>query len=393
MNQGGNVMHSMDKLRCNGGRGLFDVPLSTSNLYRPDMSTLLGYLSGYNSSLINKYAISNLLELRLCEYHNSDYCILFASGFWALVSAIKLKSLEGRKNIIIPSMTYRRLADVIHWAGKTPVFVDINVNDLAVSIEAVREAIDSETSLMLAVHPIVNCCDVDEFINLSQETGIPLLFDAVESVHETYKGRRIGSFGQGEIFSFHASKLINGCEGGYVCTNDESFAEELRDFRNFGVVNNGGCDMVGVDSVPLDEHSAFALAGLDEIDINVSHNREIYTCYKRCLSTIKGVRLVEFDEGEQTSFKNIVIEVLDDYPCTRDQLVKFLNDENVLARSHYDPPLHKKEYSYDVIIKDMTNTNFKHKRYINMPCGSIVSVADVEIVVEMIKYLADGNGC
>lgn len=378
-----------DQLKYFGGQGYFDKTLSTSNLYLPDFDRVAMLLVDNRPSSDNEYPLSTILESRLCDYHDAEHCVLYSSGFWALVAAIKLKAIDGKSNVIIPSMTYRRLADLVHWAGKIPVFVDVYEDGLAVSVEAVREAIDKDTALILGVHPIVNCCHVDSFIELSAEMNVPVIFDAVESVHETYKGRRVGSFGVGEVFSFHASKLINGCEGGYICTNETAFANDLRSFREFCVVNSAAGKVFGLDARPIDGHAAFALAGLTEIDQNVAHNREIYSAYKRYLAGVRGLRLLEFDEKEQTSYKNIVVEVMDDYPVTRDILVGFLNNEGLLARSHYDPPLHAKEYSYAVAVKGMVNTNKLRTRFINMPCGSMVTVGDVEIIVQILKSIED----
>ncbi|VAX09389.1 hypothetical protein MNBD_GAMMA26-1898 [hydrothermal vent metagenome] len=377
-----------DQLKQLGGKGCFSKILSTSNLYLPSIERVLKYLKNHKPSSSNHNPLSRMLEERLCEYHKTNNCVLFSSGFWALVSAIKLKSIEGRQNVIIPSMTYRRLADVVHWSGNTPVFVDVNKRDLAVSVDAVRKSIDSETALILAVHPIVNCCDIQSFIDLSHEVNIPLIFDAVESVHETFDGKRIGSFGCGEVFSFHASKLINGIEGGYVCTNDNEFAAELKQLVSFGVGKKGSEMIVGMDARPIDGHAAFALAGLDEIEINISHNNEIYATYKHGLREIEGLNLMEFDETEQTSFKNIVVEVTEKYPISRDSLVAFLNSEGLLARSHYDPPLHRKEYAYNVITKDMINSNQLCSRYINLPCGAIVLISDVEKILKILKFIS-----
>jgi len=381
-------MSIKEDLKYFGGSGCFDEVLSTSNLYMPSFEKVIGYLKEHRPSYANEYPLSTMLEKRLCEYHDAEYCVLLSSGFWALVAAIKLKALKGRSNVIIPSMTYRRLADVVHWCDKTPVFVDVYEHNIAISVEAVRDSIDENTALILAVHPIVNCCDVDSFIELSNDVDVPVIFDAVESVHETYRGNRVGSFGVGEVFSFHASKLINGCEGGYICTNDSLFASELRSLMKFGRVKQGQATVVGTDARPIEGHAAFALAGLDEIDINVKHNREIYKMYKELLGNVQGIRLLEFAENEQTSYKNVVVEVLEEYPLSRNSLVKFLNDEGLLARRHYDPPLHAKEYVYDVVIKDMTCTNKLRNRFVNMPCGSIVTTEDVKKIADILELVS-----
>lgn len=378
------------RLKRFGGPGLFPAPLSTSNLYAPSKDAVLHYLSrGLNVG--GDAALFPELEERLCAYHQSEHCVLFSTGFWALVAAIKLRALSGKSQVIIPSLTYRRLADVVYWAGLIPVFVDVDAANLAVSPRAIAENIGNETALILAVHPIVNCCDVTAILEVSRSSGVPVVFDAVESAHETYAGRRIGSFGVGEAFSMHASKLLNGLEGGYVCTNDAEFAAALETFKTGASTSFTGTTYRGLNGLPHLGHAAFALAGLDELAGNVAHNQSIYRCYRKHLAHRAGIRILEFDENEQTSYKNIVVEVLESFPVTRDALVAAMNTESILARKYYCPPLHKKRTAYPVIIRDMAQTHFAESRYLNLPCGSRVTEDDVGTVCDFIGFVADNH--
>ena len=81
---------------------------------------------------------------------------------------------------------------------------------LCITAETARPCINDNTALILGVHPIVNCCDAEGLEALSAETGIPFLFDAVESSYETENGRRVGTFGQGGVF-FHAVEQAAEC--------------------------------------------------------------------------------------------------------------------------------------------------------------------------------------
>ena len=359
--------------------------LSTSNLFEPKIVNVLSLLDKFSNNsdeLIEGLAIKEL-EKKLAQYHGSKYCISFSSGFWALVGCIVCKSKDGLNEVIMPSLTYRRLDDVAYWAKHIPVFVDIDPTSLAISSKSIKKNINKNTALILAVHPIVGCCNVNELIKLSRECNIPIIFDAVESVHETYSGKRIGSFGVGEVFSLHACKLMNGAEGGYVCTDDDYFYNRLINFRNPSVSPNSfNCS---IDSRLNDIHAILTLASLKELNKNISHNKKIYIKYKSLLSNIYNVRLLEFDETEQTSYKNIVIEILNNSFISRDTLVSKLNKENILARSYYNPPLHMKDHKYKTITTEMTNTEFAATRYINLPSGSRVTTLDVERVCNLIK--------
>jgi len=376
-----------DKLKLFDGEGLFQKPLSTSNLYTPSKKKVKDYLSHYNS----EEELFKLLEYRLCEYHSAKHCVLFSTGFWALVAAIKLKAIPGKEEVIIPSLTYRRLADVVYWAGLVPTFVDIEKESLAICPKAIKESIGDNTALILAVHPIVNCCNVKDIISLSENSNIPVIFDAVESVHETFKGKKIGSFGVGEVFSMHASKFINGQEGGYICTDDSEYAQALDSFKRGKSTYFNGVDHIGLNGLPSAGHAAFALAGFDEIQANVDHNREVYYRYIKELKKVPGINLISFDESEQTSYKNIVAEVDESYPLSRDSLVDVLNKELVLARKYYTPALHNKSYRYKIKIQSMKNTDFAEGRYINLPCGARMRVEDVDVVTDLLLFISKNS--
>lgn len=363
--------------QTNGVKDAACKVISTSNLYMPNLDSVCRYLDdAWNKSgRMMRHALVGELETRLATYHHAEHCVTFSTGFWALVAAIQIRALEGRDEVLIPSMTYRRLADVVYWSGKTPHIVDNDPQSLAISCDAVERSLSERSSLILAVHPIVNCCDVERLREISRNSGVPILFDAVESVHETVGGKRVGSFGMGEVFSLHASKLINGLEGGYVCTHDASFRDRLLQLRS----SKRSSSLSTTPECPdlCEGHAAFALASLDEIENNVHHNRKIYRAYQRELRQSPVVKLLEFDETQQTSFKNIVVSLTPDFIDLRDELAHHLNDQGILAREHYFPSLHSKSYRYKVVRSDTPFAERAMRRLINLPCGHLVTEEDV----------------
>ena len=375
---------------------VFEPPISTSNLYAPDFNRVCEFidLAADDDGSVIAGSLVKLLERKLGEYHGARYCVTFSTGFWALVAAVRIRSLPRKTQVIIPSLTYRRLADVVHWSGKIPKFVDVEPHQLAMCPDAVESAISDSTSLILAVHPIVNCCDVQRLLSISDQHGVPIVFDAVESVHESFGGKRIGSFHVGEVFSLHASKLINGMEGGYVCTGDEDFANRLIEFRSGGLLRGnrsaGRHDLhrLGLNGVLNDGHAALALAGLEEVAKNVQHNKAIYQRYLSELRTVRGIDVVRFCEDQPTSYKNVVAAVTDDFPIGRDELVRLLNARGILARAYYTPALHVKTHDYPVETTPMQVTTQVAERFINLPCGQRVSPEDVVGVCRCLHTIA-----
>lgn len=373
-----------------GGGSVFDSPRSTSNLVCPDAEKFFAYsrLFYRQHQYTNNGPLVTLLEKRLAEFHEAEFCVAFCSGFWTLVLAIKALALKGRTELVMPSLTYRRMADIAAWTELKPNFCDVDPATLALSEGTARACINENTALILAAHPIVNCCDVSGLETLSRESGIPLLFDSVESVYESIDAGRIGRFGEAEVFSMHASKLLNGFEGGYVTTNNPALADSLRLTRGFGFNGPDHISVPGGINAKLNEvHAAMGLASLDDIEDQVRRNRQRYETYKRLLGAVPGVRLLEFDERYRTSYKNIVIELLDGWPLSRAETLGIMNAEKMLARAYYHPPLHRKRMRYPNVPAVLPLTDALAERFVLMPCGHMVSDADIGEVVALLEFI------
>ena len=381
--------NNLDELAIFGGTRLFATPKPTSNLVRPDFEKFLGYSRTFieqrqytNGSLVK------LLEQRLAAFHQVEHCIAFSSGFWALALAIKVLALKGKDEIVMPSFTYRRMADIAAWTKLKPHFCDVEEATLANSAATVLPCINDNTALILGVHPIVNFCDIDGLVALAKEKNIPLLFDSVESVYESCNGEKIGCFGSAEIFSIGASKLVNGFEGGYITTGDAQLAKQLSLMRDSGLQEQGKvAESDGLNARLNEVHAAMALAGLDDLEDQVVRNRDRYHTYQRLLAPLNGIRLLELDESQRPGYKNIVVEILESWPLSRDDTVSVLNAEMILARAYYTPPLHRKHMEYPYVTAELPVTDRLAERLILPPCGHLVSNEDIAGIVELLKFM------
>jgi dTDP-4-amino-4,6-dideoxygalactose transaminase len=372
-----------------GGQPLFDTIRSISNLVQPDVERFLAHSKIFHDAgqYTDHGAVEREFERRAAQFHQVEHCVSFAGGFWGLVFAIKCLALPGRTEVVMPSLTYRRLADIVAWAGLTPHYCEVDPDLLCITAEKAAPHINENTALILGVHPIVNCCDVEGLERLSEQTGVPLLFDAVESVYETYRGRKIGSCGRAECFSMQSSKLFNAFEGGYVTTNDAELAARLREARDHGLREDGTLGPLGFDTNQNEIHAAMALAALDDVDDQVERNRRRYYAYRRLIPTVPDMRLLTFDESERCGFKNIVVELLDGWPVKREHVLAILHAEHMLSRPYYFPALHQKRTEYATIAGDLSATDRLSQRFLMLPCGHFVSEADIESIVALLRFI------
>lgn len=381
----------VEELAIFGGKSLFAIPKSTSNLLQPDFDKFMGYSKLFFNQ--RQYTDNGpnvkLLEKRLAAFHQTEFCITFCSGMWAIASAISALALKGKTEIVMPSLTYRRMPDIAAWVNLKPHFCEVEQSTLAMSAATVRPCINENTALILGAHPIVNCCDVVGLEALAKEKDIPLLFDSVESVYESTAGGKVGGFGNAEAFSLHACKLLNGFGGGYITTNDSSLAGQLAMMREFGFAGMDNIVVPGGLNAKLNEmHAAMTLASLDGVEEQVARNRQRYYTYKRLLAAVPGIRLIEFDERHRTGYKNIVVELLDQWPLTRADTITILNAEKILARAYYSPALHRKPMEFSYVPADLPVTDRLAERFLNLPCGHLVSNGDIASIVEMLEFIS-----
>lgn len=383
--------HSLAELAVFGAAPMFSRPRSTSSLVRPDFERFLAYSRQFYQAkqFTNNGPLVQQLEARLADFHGTAHCVSFCSGFWALVLAIRCLALSGRRELVMPSLTYRRMADVASWAGLTPRFCEVDPDSLGITPALLEPLLNDNTALILGVHPIVNCFDAPGVEAMANRYGIPLLIDAVESVRETIEGRRVGGFGRAEVFSLHASKLLNGFEGGYLTTNDSKLARRLALLRGFGFQGPDDVIDLGMNAKLNEIHAAMALAGLDQLDAQIEHNRNLYLAYHEALAGIAGLRLVAFDEDEACGYKNILVEIQGEWPLDRAHTLTLLNAENVLARAYYAPPLHQKDYAYPVIADPLPVTDRLGERFLLLPCGFFVDVEDVSAIAGLLRFVRD----
>ncbi|NDU85526.1 MAG: aminotransferase class I/II-fold pyridoxal phosphate-dependent enzyme [Ferrovum sp.] len=383
--------NQVNDLAIFGGIPVFATAKSTSNLLQPDFERFMEYSDLFlqGQRYIDRGPAVQLLERRLAEFHGVSYCITFCSGFWALALTIAALVIPGKREVIMPSLTYRRMPDIVAWLGLIPHFCEVDPETLSVSAATVAACVNVNTALILAPHPIVNCCDVRGLSRLAQDRKLPLVFDSVESVYESTTEGKVGGQGHAEAFSLHACKLINGFGGGYVTTQDAQLAHQLASLRHYGMDESGNVVLAhGMNASMNEMHAAMALASLDDVEQQVLRNQKRYRVYQSKLAYVPGLRLVTFDEQQDTAYKNIVVELLDDWPLSREETIRLLNAERILARAYYSPPLHCKPMDFAFFAPPLPVTERLADRFVNLPCGHLVSDEDIGHITDMLAFIA-----
>lgn len=266
-----------------------------------------------------------------------------------LALMLGLRALAGRpqaerSEVVLPSFTFPATVDAVLWCGFTPVFADVDAHSWHLSPDGLAEALAARRGQVAAVlacstfgcppPPAVS----EAWSRLTSDAGVPLLVDSAAgfgAVDE--RGVPLGSQGDAEVFSFHATKPLPIGEGGALATRSAELAESVRRLANFGF----GPDRV-VEAEPglnakLDEwHAAAALAGLDSLD-DVLAARRTRAAHIRGALEAHGY---EFQQGSELGTWQFV-PVLAPSASVRDAVLVRAREAEVEVRSYFDPPLHQ----------------------------------------------------
>jgi dTDP-4-amino-4,6-dideoxygalactose transaminase len=382
-------MSGLPRFAVFGEKPLFAEAKPTGNLYRPSIDKFLGYSRVFYQS--KRYTddgeLCRLLELRLAEFHAVERAVSVSSGFWGHVLAMAALALPRRREIITPAFGYRRTDDMIAWAGFVPHFCDVDPETLGISVNTIKAALNDRTALILAPHPMVNCCDAQGIENVGREHGIPVVFDSVEAAYRNYNNRRCGGFGDAEVFSTHSTKLLNSFEGGYITTNSGQLADRLDHMKRFGLVGAETVKDGHALNAKLNEvHAAMALASLDEVDDQVALHCRKYDLYLAGLRNIDGLKLLEHKESQRPDYRLIVVRIGDSWPLSREDTLRLLEAENVLARPYY-APLTNKVVEYPRVCPELPVTEAICQDFMVLPSGAHVSEDDVKKIIDILTNI------
>lgn len=371
-------------------------PAFTEKLHvgRPNIGDRQRLLERINDVLDRRWLTNNgpyvqEFEQKIADLVGVKHCVAMCNATVALEVAIRAAGLAGE--VIVPSFTFIATAHALQWQEITPVFCDIGPESYNIDPRRVEEMITPRTTGIIGVHLWGHPCEVEALAEIARRRNLKLLYDAAHAFGCSYKGRMIGSFGDAEVFSFHATKFLNTLEGGAVVTNDDDLADKIRLMKNFGFAGYDNVIYVGTNGKMNEVSAAMGLTLLESLDEFVAVNYCHYKQYQHELEGIPGVRLVTYDESEKRNYQYIVLEVDETVTqVTRDQLVDMLWAENVLARRYFYPGCHRMEpyrsYSPHAGLL-LPETEKAVKRVLSLPTGTAVGPDEVSKICQMIRMV------
>jgi dTDP-4-amino-4,6-dideoxygalactose transaminase len=337
-------MNRLEDLAVYGAPPAFNEKLHVG---RPNIGDRAKLLERVNNILDNRWLTNDgpyvqEFEQRIADMIGVRHCVAMCNATVAL--EILIRALELKGEVIVPAFTFIATAHGLQWQQITPVFSDIDPKTHNLDPKQIEQMITPRTSGIIGVHLWGRPCNVEALAEIAARHNLKLLFDAAHAFGCSYKGRMIGGFGDAEVFSFHATKIINSFEGGAVVTNNNVLANKLRLMRNFGFTGYDQVTSLGLNGKMTEVCAAMGLTSIEAMPDIIAVNRRNYECYREKLVTLPGVSLIELLPKEQQTYHYVVMQIdSNEAPLTRDELLAVLQMENVLARRYFWPGCHRME--------------------------------------------------
>ena len=174
-------------------------------------------------------------EEALQAYFKAPHALTLSSATAGLHLALAALELKPGDEVITTPMTFAASLNTIVLTGGKPVLVDVEPATYNMDVTKLAKAISKRTRAIMPVHFAGLPVDLDPLYALAQQHGLRVIEDAAHAIGTEYKGRRIGAFGDIQVFSFHPNKNITTGEGGCVVTRDDKLAERVTLLRFHGM--------------------------------------------------------------------------------------------------------------------------------------------------------------
>ena len=282
-------------------------------------------------------------EKAFSAYCGTKYCIGVGNGLDALMLSLKALGIGEGDEVIVPSNTYIATALAVTYVGAKPVFVEPKIETFNVNPELIEAAVNEHTKAIMPVHLYGQACDMDSIMEIAKKYGLKVVEDCAQAHGATYKGQKVGTFGDAAGFSFYPGKNLGALgDAGAVVTNNEELAMKIRALGNYGSDYKYHHIYQGNNS-RLDElQAAFLSAKLPLLD---KMNIERRLIADRYLSEIKNPKVVLPVVSENM----IPVWHIFGIRCAeRDMLEKHLNEAGIGTNKHYPIPMHLQECYKDL---------------------------------------------
>ena len=333
------------------------------------------YLQGAeNKSFENDYA----------SYIGTKYAVGCANGLDALIlifrAYIELGIMQPGDEVIVPANTYIATILAITENGLVPVLIEPDINTFQIDDKLIESKINSKTKAITIVHLYGQCAYTEKIEELCKKYNLKLIEDNAQAHGCIYNNKKTGSLGDAAGHSFYPGKNLGALgDAGAVTSNDKILADTIRSLGNYGSQKKYVFQYCGKNS-RLDELQAAILdVKLKHLDEDVALRKAIAKKYIDGINNPK-IQLPKIFDWNQHVFH--IFPILCEQ---RDELQKYLTENDIGTNIHYPIPPHKQECYKEWNKLSLPVTEKIHEQELSLPMSPCLTDDQIQYVIDCLN--------
>jgi dTDP-4-amino-4,6-dideoxygalactose transaminase len=293
-------------------------------------------------------------EEEFADTVGAEYAVATSNCTTALHLALVVSGVGAGDDVVVPSFSFIATANAPTYVGARPVFADVDPTTGNVTAATIMAAITPTTKAVIVVDQGGIPVNLDPIREELDPLGVVIIEDAACGIGSTYRGESVGVGADVTAWSFHPRKVLTTGEGGMLTTANVQWADRARKLREHSMSLSANARHASVFAPPeeyteigfnyrmTDIQAAIGLVQLERLPAIVRRRRQIVAAYTAELADLPGLRPVADPPWGRSNFQSFWIEVLPEFPVTRDELLALLADDDISGRrgimaSHRQP--------------------------------------------------------
>ncbi len=342
------------------------IPHSKIALDDSDLDSVIRVLR--SGKLTQGKAVSSL-ETKLASFIGVDQAVAVSSGTAALHLSLLALGTGTGDEVVVPSYVCTAVLNAISYVRAIPILVDVDPDTYNIKAENVKDVISDRTRAIIVPHMFGLPADVDSIVSL----GVPVIEDCAHSVGAKFNEGYTGSFGLLSIFSFYATKMLGGGEGGMVLSSVPDLIEQVRDLRQY---DESQAYKVRYNYKLTDIQAALVVNQLRKLRTFIKKRLKIAQTYNAGLEGVVARIPTATDEKEHVYYR-YVIPVDDPF-----EFIKQMGKKGIECRKPVFKPLHRY-----LRLSGFPMTDYVWEKAVSIPIYPSLKVQEAYLVVDAIKKI------
>lgn len=322
-------------------------------------------------------------EEEVAAYTGAKRAIVCVSGTNALHMAMMLVGVEREDEVLTQALTFIATCNAISYIGAHPVFIDVDMETLGLSPNAVKAWLEKNAELKngicynkrtgrrvkacVPMHTFGHPVKIDELVQICNEWHIELVEDAAESIGSLYKGKHTGTFGKVGAISFNGNKTITTGGGGMLLFQDEELGILAKHLTTQAKVPHRWAfvhDQIGYNYRMPNINAALGCAQLENLERYVENKRETAKIYADFFKNVPDITFFTEPENCRSNYWLNVVMLKD--KAAQQEFLEYTNDHGIMTRPVWEL-MNRLEMFKHCENDGLKNTEWLADRIVNIP--------------------------